>query len=694
MKMFTVAMLSLLALPSYAQDLLGPLLDYQKELNKSSQSQDNSQSGEVTKVEKTKTSGSCTEQDQASLPLAYITGLILEKDGKLELGHDARSGQLSLKSPDMISNCSSMIDWVSETKVVDGKKTYWIEAKIRKSDKCQNDVCEYPVAQVEGKSFKGFKSMSLKPTMAGFEQCLKDSGVIKDGKVNADAIYPGALDEKFGDYKESGDLVFLSSGPASKLAKAKYDKFVEVDGCKHFEKILPEGFVVRSLDDLEKDRMAAERKTVESCGDYDKISDFIQKYQGYADDLNLIRDNLILEAVKKASKAITDGKYTEEDLKAIADFEKYIVQPKLDKANALYEEAQKLEGDERKALLEEMKKIIEEIKPYNQSPYVTAAIVQKLEADGRFDDAEKANGIKALIVAHARLGATENGVVITPEVAKTRALASKMAYAAEIEVKKENYQIKTGQVTGYAQTYYDLASKMRENIQIRTQNFTAEIQREYARMQPGGHCYRPYRNAQRCIQDSQLRIQELQAELQHFNKVDAERALEYEQKAKEYAELERQGREYVASQTGEPAPEVTYNNTSPSPRSSEGGYDFQFQGYQQQQQQQQNYNPYQQQQQQFYNPYQQQGFGGQFYAGGQFGSNMGNQYGYYNQSYNPYQQQGGYNFNYQGYQQPGMFGGQSNPFQQQGYGMQQQQGYWGSPYQAYGNYNMYGGGYR
>jgi hypothetical protein len=33
MKMFTVAMLSLLALPTYAQDLLGPLLDYQKELN-------------------------------------------------------------------------------------------------------------------------------------------------------------------------------------------------------------------------------------------------------------------------------------------------------------------------------------------------------------------------------------------------------------------------------------------------------------------------------------------------------------------------------------------------------------------------------------------------------------------------------------------------------------------------------------
>jgi hypothetical protein len=125
------------------------LLDYQKELNKSSQSQDNSKNGEVTKVEKTKTSGSCTEQDQASLPLAYVTGLILEKDGKLELGHDPRSGQLSLKSPDMISNCSSMIEWVSETKVVDCKKTYWIEARIRKSDKCQNDACEYPVAQGE-----------------------------------------------------------------------------------------------------------------------------------------------------------------------------------------------------------------------------------------------------------------------------------------------------------------------------------------------------------------------------------------------------------------------------------------------------------------------------------------------------------------------------------------------------------------
>jgi hypothetical protein len=690
MKMFTVALLSLLAQSTYGQDLLGALEDYQNELNKSSNSQVANDNGKVTVNEKTETSGKCEDSEQHSLPLAYITGLILEKDGKLKIGHDARSGQLTVKSPKMISNCSSMIEWVSESKVVDRKKTYWIEAKIKESKKCEGGKCEYSVAQVEAKSFKGFKPMSFEPTMKGFEQCLKDSGVItEDNKVNPKAIYPATIDEKFGQYNESGDLLFLSNGGASTVPGAKYGEFVKKDGCKHFEKILPDGYLVRSLQDIESDRMADERAQVEGCGDYARISEFIEKYQVYEDNLNDIRDKLILEAVKTSAKAITEGNYTEDDLKTIADFEKYIIQPKIDRAKALYEAAQKAEGEQKKTLLADMNKILEQLKPYNQSPYISAAVVQKLEAYGRFDDAERSNGIKALIVSHARLGATENGVVITPDVAKTRATNLRQAYADELEVKKENYQIRTGQVTGYAQTYYDLASQMRQNIQVRTRNFSEEIQREYARMRQGGHCYRPYRNVQRCIQDSQLRIQELQAELQHFNKVDAERALEYEQKAKEYAELEKQGRNYVADQTGEPAQQVTYNNTSPSPRNDEG-YQFDFQGYDQQQNQQQN--QYQQQnQQQMYQQqmYQQPGYNNQFYAGGQFGSNMGNQYGFYNQNYNPYQQQqGAYNFNYQGYQQqPGFFNGQQNPFQQQGY--QQQQSYWGSPYQAYSQYNMY-----
>jgi hypothetical protein len=702
MKNFAAVMLSVLTIPAYAQSILGSLEKYQNEIKPKSISSGSSTSTEVKvdPVIKTKSSGACTEKVQTSLPLAYITALIMEKDGKLEIQHDSRSGKLSVKSGDMIGNCSSMIEWVPNVRVVDEKKIYSIEAKIKEGENCVDGLCSYDVAKVEKGQFKDFEKIKIAPTMQGFESCLEKSGVLKEGKVVPEAIYPSAVSEKFDGYKESGEVLFVSHGPASKLVKPKYDKnFVEIDQCDHYEKITAEGIVLQSLGEEERDRILSEKEKVKNCGEYHKISDFMEMYEGYSEDLNGIRDNLIIEAMKKASKAVTDGKYTEEDLKTIADFAKYVVQPKIDLANLLFTEAEGLEGEDKKIRLEEMKKVLGELNTFNNAPYVSAAVVQKLEADGRFTEASQTNGIKALIVNHSRLGAKDNGVVITPEVAKARTIKNIQAYSNELVGKKEKYEIRTGQTTGQAKENADMASRMRQNIQTRSQNFNLEIREEYARTQQGGYCYKnPFRNVQRCIQNSMERIQELQAQMQHFNQVDAQRATEFDAKATEYSKLEKEGRDYVAVQNGDPIPQndVPVDYTKPTPR-TEDGYTFNYQGYGQQQtqqyqpQQQQGYQqngyPYQQQQgvfnqqnpygqQQYGNPYQQsymgqQNYGGQFNVGANFGANAGSPYGY------------------SGQQQQQQYG---NPYQQQG--QQQGQGYWSSPYQAYGNYNMYGGGYR
>ncbi len=707
MKIFAAVMLSVLTIPSYAQSILGSLEKYQNEIKPKANTTGGPTTSEVKvdPVIKTKSSGACTEKVQTSLPLAYITAMIMEKDGKLEIQHDSRSGKLTVKSGDMIGNCSSMIEWVPNVRVVDQKKIYSIEAKIKEGENCVDGLCSYDVAKVEKGQFKDFEKIKIAPTMQGFESCLEKSGVLKEGKVVTDAIYPSAVSEKFDGYKESGDVLFVSHGPASKLVKPKYDKnFVEIDQCDHYEKITAEGVAIQSLEEEERDRILSEKEKVKNCGEYHKISDFMEMYQGYSEDLNSIRDNLIIEAVKKASKAVTDGKYTEEDLKTIADFAKYVVQPKIDLANLLYTEAEGLEGEDKKVRLEQMKKVLSDLTVFNNAPYISAALVQKLEGDGRFTEASQANGIKALIVNHSRLGAKDNGVITTPEVAKARTIKNIQAYSDELEVKKEKYEVRTGQTTGQAKANAEMASRMRQNIQTRSQNFSQEIQEEYARTQQGGYCYKnPFRNVQRCIQSSMERIQELQAQMQHFNQVDAQRAAEFDAKATEYSKLEKEGRDYVAVQNGDPIPknDVPVDYTKPTPRAEEG-YTFNYQGYGQQQSQQnqpqqqqyqQNGNPYQQQGQQQgvfnqqnpygqqqSNPYQQsymgqQNYGGQFNVGANFGSNMGSPYGYsgqqQQQQYNPYQQQ--------------QYG---NPYQQQG---QQSQGYWGSPYQAYGNYNMYGG---
>jgi hypothetical protein len=190
-------------------------------------------------------------------------------------------------------------------------------------------------------------------------------------------------------------------------------------------------------------------------------------------------------------------------------------------------------------------------------------------------------------------------------------------------------------------------------------------------MQFGGHCYKPFRNTQRCLMDAQDRINELQAYLTHYNKVDNERILEYEAKAKDYAALEQQGRAYVARQNGEVVPETPTDNTTVPPRNNTGVYTFDYNGGNQQQYQQQGGYP----QQQGYPGYQQQpGMQGQM--GYQYYGN----FGYGNQGGFPQQQQQG--FSPYGYPQ-------QNPYAQ--FQQPTQQGYWNNPYQAYGNFNMYGG---
>ena len=672
-------MLSTLSITGYAQTLLDTLIDNQNQIPARANST-SSTSPEIKPepVAKPRTSGACNENEQTSLPLKYLTALILEKDGGLEIQHDSRSGKLTVKSGDMIGNCSSMIDWVPNARIVDGKKIYSIEAKIKKSSNCEGKSCVYSVATVEKKQFKIFEDMSFEPNMKGFEECLKQSGVVKEGKVVADAIYPSAISEKFEGYKESGEVVFVSHGPSSKLMKPRYDEnFTEIDQCDHYERIVKDGLSIKSLGQEEDDRIYAEKKEVIDCKEYNKISDFMERYQGFSGELSAIRDNLILEAVEAASKAVLAGEYTEENLKTIADFEKYIIQPRIKLASDLYAEAEGLKGDEKTTKLAEMKNVLTKLKEYNNTPYISSVLVKKLETDGRFSEAAMADGIKSIIVNHAGLGRKESGIVITPKVALARTIKQKEAYALELEDKKEKYEVRTGQTTGQAKGNAEMASRMRENIQTRSQNFSQEIQEEYARTQPGGYCYKnPFRNVQKCIAKSMERIQELQAQLQHFNKVDAERAGEYDEKSAEYSKLEKEGRDYVARQNGDAVDkeDEVIDYTVPTPRNEEG-YAFNFQGYGQQQQQQQNqqqgqqqqYNPYQQYMnpmQQQYNPYGQQ----QNFMGQQNYANFGQQ-----QQYNPY-----------GPQQ------QYNPYQQQQQAPQQQ-GFWSNPYQAYGNYNMYGG---
>lgn len=689
MKKLSVLLLALMTIPTYGQSILGALGQHQDSLK--SDTPGTKPKDEVKPSTESISSSSnlkCEENDQTSLPLSFVSSLIQKKDGQLSLNHDPREGTLSVVSPDMIGNCSSMLEWKLKKPEIKGKPSYAVELKFKTDDDCTAEGCSYKVAIVENGEFKKYEPMTFKPTMKGFEECLQKSGVVSGGKVVPSAIYSTPISEKFSGLDYSGNVYFLSHGPATPLVKAKHGSFEHIHGCDYYEKTHKDLEQLLTLEDSEKARLDAEAEKLRECkvDEYSKLTDFIEKYESYSTQLGDIRDQLILEAARKSAAAISAGKYTEEDLKVLSDFEKYVVEAKVEKAKAIYEEGLELEGDAKKAKQAELNKVLAEIAALNQKPYFLSAHTQKLISDGRFEEATTMNSFKLVLENYQRLGAKQNGVVITPEVANQKIMSSRLAFSSALDKEKERYEIRTGQVEGNSEYYVSLAKRMRNNIQVRTQNFSGEIQSEYARVQqPNGYCYKYFRNTQKCIQDSVERIQELQALLQHYNKVDSERAAEYDAQAQEYSELEAQGRRYVAAQNGEvpeeePAAAPVDTTLPPQAQPQPGAYTFDYNPGNAQNQammtpnmHQYPTNPYQNQNmfQQQQNPY---GYASQ------------SQYGQFGMQQQPYMgMNSGYNFNFNagfgmGQQQ------QQNPYM---YG-QQQQGYWQQPYQSYNMYSMYG----
>ncbi|MGE3608811.1 MAG: hypothetical protein AB7I27_04415 [Bacteriovoracaceae bacterium] len=678
MKKTSAIALSLMTVPLYGASILESLTKYQNDLNGVSNSPISSDKARETIVSSSVNNSKCEEDDQASLPLAYLTSLILKKDPKLDISYDPRNQTLSVSSADMISNCSSMIEWKQRKQVVGGKVVYAIEARFKQGEDCGADGCSYKVAKVKDGSFDKFETMKFPATLKGFESCLEKSGVIDNGKVVAGAIYSSPINEKFQGIEDSGSVQYVSHGPNANIVKAKY-KFTNVDKCDFYEDINKDAVSIMNLQDEEAARKSAERSAViqavqKDCKDYGKLADFIEKYEDFSEDLLNVRDKSILDAAKKAAAKIKEGKYTDDDLKVIADFQRYIVSPRIALAKAQYDQMLELEGEAKKAKQEELKNTLADLASLNKN-YFTNDNIIKLVTDGKFDDAEALKSIQLQIQTHQRIGAKESGVIITPALAQERFVSAKADFAKELADKKERYAISHGEITGVSDDFAAKAKAHRNAVNIRTKNFTAEIQAEYARIQPGGYCTRFYVNQNKCVQDTQERLQALVNLMEHDNRVDSELADEYEAKAADYGKLEAEGRRYVASQTGEeveePAkkPEVAAApQTAPPVRASDDSvYNF-------------NYNPqaFQQQQptQQYVQPMTYQYNQPNMFPTQQSNPWLGQQQWNNQVSWNP-------NLNL-GFNWNGNLGFQG----QQNFG-QSQFGYWNQPNAAYSNFSMW-----
>ncbi len=702
----TLGILLLFVTPHlFAKGVFSQLGDYQKTISPKSEGGKSSPDSVVPISESSSiSSGVCESDEQVSVPLSFISNLILTNDGELELGHDPRAGRLTVSAPGMVSNCNSMLKWNKRIVQIDGKKTYAIEAIIKKDSSCTADGCKYKVIKVKDGRSLPTEDMIFKPTLQGFEECIEKSGVLVNGEVVPDAIYDTPLTETFNDVNDSGKVVFVSTGRDSALAKAKHGSFLKINNCDHFEKINNAVDAVVSFSDERRSRLEAEAEKLKECkvDEYYKVTDFIDKYEEYDKVLGEIRDNLIKEAAIKAAAAIASGKYTEDDLKIVADFEKYVVKPQTEYVLKLYDQLAATGGKDENIKKEFQEELVK-LRALSAKPYFMSSHVQKLLDDGRFAEAEKMNTMKLVIHHYGTIGTRHNNVVATPDSAMKKIQKEKRQFTKLLVSEKEKYDVKTGQVTGTSDHLIKQIARIRRAAEERSQNYAAEIDSEFQRKQPGGHCTQYFRNYAKCSADADARIQELQEDLIRRTKADAERIAELEEKAKSYHVLENEGRRYVAAQNGEETPddlpEAKEEDSSLPPRREQTLYNFGQQPGQQVQGQQQAMPQNYQQQSPFFptqqyqptTPYAQQNMfqqPSQQYSPFQYQpQTLGNQaYGFYNpQQMYGQQPQSSYGFNWTGggqQQMPNAYG-----YQQQGYGQNQM---YPQNYQAYSNYSFFG----
>lgn len=462
-----------------------------------------------------------TKDNQASLPL-YMLNKLSSGKGFFKMSLDPATDRVSIQSDVMVANCNFML-----------------EPKTSKTK-------EAPYVHYLSVGIKGGK------TVKDFEACLAEKVMVeKDGKkvVDPSKVERGTLALNYS-FDNSGEFKFLSEGPIA-LDKGGVYGAIDYKGCDAVEPIAKDGFTLKTIADRDKEQRSKYVAGLCQATSYKDISDeLITKYQDYKSILENIRNKLLLEEVKDLSKAIQTG----DDLaglkfEIIGDFQKYVIDPLTEEIRLTYQELKGAQGDAKKALEKKLKELKTKLGTYKKTPYLTEADFNKLKAKGQFDAAEELFALRTTIVEFEKVANLEEGNKrVTPEVAKIR---TKNAINQNKVVMKEDrlkYQLKHGEVTGLSAKYARDAKILNKNIEIRTRNYQASmqkmIQRGYKRCQMSF-------NQRNCMNKIARKIQAMQVTLARVNEANQAQADKLLTKSQEYALLEQEGREYRRQQDDE-----------------------------------------------------------------------------------------------------------------------------------------------
>lgn len=451
-------------------------------------------------------------EKQQSLPLTYLKKLSNGKDFfKVEV--DEATNTAKVNSEIMIGNCNEML-----------------EVKV--------EVKDNPTVYQLGVFLKG------STTVPDFEACIA-SRVMTEGKVDPKKVVKDTLKIDFA-FDKSGPLKYFSEGPLAMNFPHEDNR-----GCEVYETFNANKPVLYTVADREKQKRDSLVNSLCRTNRYKDISDeTIEKYKEYGELLVKVRNELILEEVKKLASDIKSADdISGLDFSVITDFQKYVVDPLLKEIELVYADFKSATGDQKKILEKKLKELKAKLSSFRKSPFLTEAEYAKLKDKGQFDAAEELFALRTSIKEFEKVGFVEGNLLISPKIAQTRTQNAIAQNKVVMQDERLKYQVKIGEVTGKSQQYSTISQQLTKNIQTRTTNYNNAINQLYAQAQR--KCNNYWVNRNKCLQEYATQIYALQNRMIKANERDTQLSQKYATKSTEFAALEEQGRQYRRTQDSE-----------------------------------------------------------------------------------------------------------------------------------------------
>lgn len=365
----------------------------------------------------------CTRKEQTSLPLWVVEELI-EYD-EIPVGKNSQTssspGIIQLNGGRMIGNCRSMLKpgW----DINEGGKDHYFNLSVKKpTEGCKtNDkgkyVCPYEVVLAEdGVAQDDKPTMFFEPNYYGFAKCMQDTGVwTKEGTFDGSKVAETVFKYTKKPVNSSGNIMYYCKGPECNSTreggKVVSNSLKKGGTCEHAQPINSKRPRILSRAENNRNIMEAEFRKVCNTLDYATISQRLPSFTQYKDLYDIlehVRDQLILNKVKKLAKKLKDkkkgklGKLDAEEYRdAILALNKYIIIPTKKKIAKLYAEMGKMtDKNNIKRHQAKIDELVENLREYSGKKYFNSKAYKRMKSFAEKAPLHKEEWITAAATAY------------------------------------------------------------------------------------------------------------------------------------------------------------------------------------------------------------------------------------------------------------------------------------------------------